>query len=60
MQCNVGNADRLIRVILSAMIVIFGVSFQSWWGLVGLIPFVTAALGWCPAYVPFGMSSCKK
>jgi len=24
------------------------------------VPLATAALGWCPAYVPFGISTCAK
>ncbi|WP_351125444.1 DUF2892 domain-containing protein [Shewanella sp. T24-MNA-CIBAN-0130] len=23
------------------------------------MPLLTAAIGWCPAYVPFGISSCQ-
>ncbi|MCU7375837.1 DUF2892 domain-containing protein [Paucibacter sp. O1-1] len=26
---------------------------------VGIIPLFTAAFGWCPAYVPFGISTCE-
>jgi hypothetical protein len=36
-----------------------GLYYQSWWGAVGAVPLVTAMLGWCPAYLPFGISSCK-
>jgi hypothetical protein len=60
MKCNVGKTDRIIRLILGVGIIAVGVYYQSWWGAVGAIPLVTAALGWCPAYVPFGISSCKK
>ncbi len=60
MKCNVGNTDRIIRVILGAVIIAAGVIYQSWWGAIGVIPIATAAIGWCPAYLPFGISSCKK
>ncbi len=59
MECNVGKTDRMIRIVAGAAIVALGVYFQSWWGAIGLIPIVTATLGWCPAYVPFGISSHK-
>lgn len=60
MKCNMGNTDRIARAIVGAGIVAAGVYFQSWWGAIGLVPLFTAAIGWCPAYVPFGISSCKK
>jgi hypothetical protein len=40
-------------------IIIIGLAAKSWWGLIG-IPFVaTAALSHCPAYLPFGLNTCK-
>lgn len=59
MKCNVGKADKIIRLILGAGIVGAGVYYNSWWGAVGIVPIATALMGWCPAYVPFGLSSCK-
>jgi hypothetical protein len=35
------------------------VIFDSWWGVVGIIPLATAAIGWCPLYTIFGFSTCK-
>ena len=60
MKNNVGKTDRIIRVILGAGIIAVGVYVQSWWGAIGVIPLFTASIGWCPAYLPFGISSCKK
>jgi hypothetical protein len=60
MKCNVGKTDRIIRLILGAGIIVGGVYFQSWWGAIGVVPILTAAIGWCPAYLPFGISTCKK
>ncbi len=60
MKCNVDGADRLIRAILGMAIVAAGFYFQSWLGAIGAIPIMTAVIGWCPAYLPFGLSSCKK
>jgi hypothetical protein len=28
-------------------------------GIVGFIALLTAIIGWCPAYLPFGMKTCK-
>jgi len=61
MKPNVGALDRIIRVViglglLSLLFVLEGNA--RWWGLIGVVPLLTAAIGWCPAYVPFGLSSC--
>lgn len=60
MKKNMGNADRIIRIVLAVIIGAAGIYFQSWWGLVGLIPLLTAFIGWCPLYAPFGLSTCKR
>lgn len=59
MKCNVGKTDKIIRVIVGAGIIGAGVYFQSWLGAIGVVPIVTAAIGWCPAYLPFGISTSK-
>ena len=59
MKCNVGGADRMIRIIAGVVIILLGFYFQSWWGAVGIVPILTGALRWCPAYVPFGFSTCE-
>ena len=60
MTCNMGNGDRMFRGILGIVIVAAGVFFQSWWGLIGLIPLVTSVFAWCPAYVPFNINTGAK
>ena len=59
MKCNVGKTDRVIRVLLGLVLIVLGLYFNTWWGAIGVIPLVTAAVGWCPLYVPFGLSSCS-
>ncbi|MEW6336696.1 MAG: YgaP family membrane protein [Acidobacteriota bacterium] len=59
MQRNVGGADRMLRLALGAAIIGVGVYYRNWWGAVGIVPILTAAIGWCPAYLPFGVSSCR-
>ena len=29
------------------------------WGWIGIVPILTGTLRWCPAYLPFGLSTCK-
>lgn len=57
---NVGSSDRIIRVILGVAIIIVGIALQSWWGLIGLVPLLTAGLSFCPLYAVLGLSTHKK
>ena len=59
MKKNVGNADRVIRIVLALVIFALGIIFQSWWGLLGFIPLLTAFMSWCPVYLPFKISTNK-
>jgi len=62
MKPNVGTADRIVRVIVGLVLLSLVFILEGnarWLGLIGLVPLATAALGWCPAYLPFGMSTCK-
>jgi len=54
-----GNTDRILRAIAGVVIILLGLYYQSWWGLVGLIPLVTALIRWCPLYVPLKISTVK-
>jgi hypothetical protein len=58
MKTNVGNPDRIVRVLLGIAIVIAGLYFQSWLGLLAIIPLGTALIGFCPLYALFGFSTC--
>lgn len=60
MQTNVGTTDKIIRLVLGVAIIGAGVYYQNWLGAIGLIPIGTALIGWCPAYLPFGINTCKK
>jgi len=60
MVCNMGKADRTIRGVLGVVVLLAGLVFKGWWGLIGLIPLVTALVGFCPAYVPFKINTGGK
>jgi hypothetical protein len=60
MKTNVGGIDRVLR--LTAGVVLIGLAASGTigvWGWIGVVPLATGALGWCPAYLPFGISSCR-
>lgn len=57
---NIGKTDRIVRVMVGAAIAALGIYFKSWWGLLAVVPLLTAALGFCGLYVPFKISTLKK
>lgn len=59
MKTNVGGADRVVRIVAGVAIIAAGVAFKSWWGAIGAVPLLTGLIRWCPAYLPFGLSTCK-
>ncbi len=59
MKCNVGSVDRLLRIVFGLGIAILGVIFDSWLGLIGIIPLATGLFSFCPAYLPFKFSTTK-
>lgn len=59
MTPNVGNADRIVRIVLGVLIIGWGLYAQSWLGAIGLIPLVTGLIRWCPLYAPLKISTNK-
>lgn len=60
MTRNVGSLDRGIRI--AAGLVLIGLTVAGTigiWGWIGIVPLATGLAGWCPAYLPFGLSTCK-
>jgi hypothetical protein len=58
MQCNVGKADKWVRLILTIVIGMLGYYYKSWWGLVAFVPLITGAISFCPIYKIFGINTC--
>lgn len=61
MQNNLGTIDRTLRIV--AGLVLLSLVFigpQTPWGWIGVVPLLTALIGWCPAYKIVGLSTCAK
>ncbi|MDZ7829719.1 MAG: DUF2892 domain-containing protein [Halofilum sp. (in: g-proteobacteria)] len=57
---NVGTADRIIRVVVGlGLLAMTVIGPQTLWGLIGLIPLISGAVGFCPAYRLLGLSTCS-
>lgn len=59
MKKNVGSIDKVFRIVIGLAIIAAGVYFQSWWGAIGVLPIVTAMMGWCPPYAMLGIDTAK-
>lgn len=60
---NVGKIDRVVRIVLAVGLFSLFILLPGnlkWFGLVGLIPLVTAMIGICPLYSVFHISTIKK
>ncbi len=57
MQKNVGQIDKIIRIVIGVAVIMLGVINQSWWGAVGLVPLLTAFVGFCPLYTVLKVST---
>lgn len=60
MKSNVGGIDRTIRIIFGTVVILLGIYFKSWWGIVGVVPILTGLMNFCPAYSLIGVSTKKK
>jgi hypothetical protein len=60
MKMNVGGADRALRIVAGvALIVLAATDTVDAWGYVGVVIAATGIFQFCPAYLPFGLSSKK-
>ena len=59
MKTNVGGIDRIVRAVIGlALIALTLAGTIGVWGWIGVVPLLTAALGFCPLYTMLGFSSC--
>ena len=60
MKANVGSIDQAVRVIVGlSLIVATLVGAIGLWGWIGIVPLLTGSFRFCPAYMPFGISTCR-
>jgi len=59
MKENVGGFDKYLRIALGVIILIVGYIYESWWGLIGIIPLLTGLVNRCGLYYLIGVSTCK-
>ncbi len=59
MKSNVGGIDRILRLVAGLVLIALTLTGTiGVWGWIGVVPLLTAALGFCPLYTVLGFSSC--
>ncbi|MCK6596742.1 MAG: DUF2892 domain-containing protein [Bdellovibrionaceae bacterium] len=62
MKKNVGNVDRILRVILGLALLAFaflGPEGIRMWGFIGVVPLATGIINFCPLYTLLGINTCS-
>jgi len=59
MKINVGNLDRILRIIVGVILItLAATNYFAPWGWIGVLPLLTGIIKFCPAYALFGLNSC--
>lgn len=60
MSKNVGGIDRILRIVVGLALIALAVTGTvGLWGYIGVVPLLTGLIGWCPAYLPLGIKTCR-
>lgn len=59
MQRNVGGIDKVARIIVGVGLIAWALLGGPWWAWLGIMPLITGALGWCPAYPLLRINTCS-
>jgi len=65
MKKNMGLADRIIRLLVAVVLAVlyFAKVVTGIWGIIILVVaglfIITSFCKFCPAYMPFGINTCK-
>ncbi len=66
MKKNMGTIDKTIRILIAVVIFVLDYTkviqgtFATILIIIGAIFIVTSIISFCPLYLPFGISTCKK
>lgn len=59
-KVNVGSTDRILRIVVGLILIVATLlGYVGAWGWIGVVPLLTGVFRFCPAYLPFGLSTCK-
>jgi Protein of unknown function (DUF2892) len=60
MKANIGSVDRGLRIVAGLVLVVLALMGTiGLWGWIGVALIATGVFRVCPAYLPFGLSTCS-
>lgn len=65
MSMNVGGIDRALRIVVGLALIALALGYipnvpAQVWGWIGVVPLLTALVGYCPAYSIVGLNTCGR
>lgn len=60
MTVNMGMIDRAARLVLGVVLIALALFNGMSWGWVGVVPLLTAIVGFCPLYTLIGLNTCGR
>ena len=60
MIANVGNIDRIIRIVAGALLIVWALTGGPVWAWIGLVPLLTGLIRYCPLLHILGMNTLGK
>jgi uncharacterized membrane protein HdeD (DUF308 family) len=59
MKCNVGSSERIIRILVGAILVTLAFTHQlGLWAWIGVVPLFTGIVRFCPLYALIKRNGC--
>jgi hypothetical protein len=61
MKLNIGDTERVLRIVVGLLLlaaVLLAEGGARWLGLVGIVPLLTGAFGYCPLYAVLRFNTC--
>ena len=59
MKRNIGNIERILRILIGAGLIAWVLAFNGpVWAWIGALPLLTGLMGWCLPYQLLGINTC--
>jgi len=59
MSCSINKPNKAVRIVAGIVIILLGILFESWLGVLGVLPILFATFGYCPLCTLRNISSKK-
>ena len=60
MKANVGQMDRIFRIVLGLALLAWALTGGPVWAWIGVVPLATGLFKFCPLYSMLGFNTCPR